>query len=254
MYQVYFKGLDKQCYVGAHLEWCIPDVVVLVVATDFIGLCGFLLFFGCWLQSKRGWAYSRLIGCSTNSIILRMLVRKEEVCHIRRRWNFRMVWNYHFFRESRECISVDWSWWRNHVSSNNGVSLFLTYVVGGIFESVVSFISGKSWIIDIDKESDRSMHLRGSTKCYWLMWDNDWLGAWVPRVCSWSGRTIGEIWGMNSLMKHYWWLRLGWFCGYLLFVTVAIVYWFQTREGSKMMTCYYTSNIFRTWWMIEGHF
>ena len=21
------------------------------------------------------------------------------------------------------------------------------------------------------------MYLRGGTKCYWLMWDNDWLGA-----------------------------------------------------------------------------
>ena len=36
---------------------------------------------------------------------------------------------------------------------------------------------GKSWIIDIDKEPVKPMHLRGGTKSYWLMWDNDWLGA-----------------------------------------------------------------------------
>ena len=56
-----------------------------------------------------------------------------------------------------------------------------------------------------------------------------------------------------------WWSITGgyelyWFCGYLLFVTVAIVFWLQIREGSKMMICYHTSIIFRTWWMVEGHF
>ena len=58
------------------------------------------------------------------------------------------------------------------------------------------------------EEPVKSMHLRDGTKCYWLVWDNDWLGAWVPRVCSWNGRTIGGVWSMNSLMKHYWWLRI----------------------------------------------
>ena len=29
---------------------------------------------------------------------------------------------------------------------------------------------------DIDEGPVKPMHLRGGTKCYWLMWDNDWLG------------------------------------------------------------------------------
>ena len=55
--------------------------------------------------------------------------------------------------------------------------VFVTYGVGGNFEWVVSFIPGKSWIIDIDEGPVKPMHLRGGTKCYWLKWDNDWLGG-----------------------------------------------------------------------------
>ena len=45
-----------------------------------------------------------------------------------------------------------------------------------------------------------------------------------------------------------WWSIIGgyelyWLCGYLFFVTVAIVYLLQTREGS-IMICYYTSSFF----------
>ena len=31
--------------------------------------------------------------------------------------------------------------------------------------------------MQIDKGPVKPMHLIASTKCYWLMWDNDWLGA-----------------------------------------------------------------------------
>ena len=98
-----FNGWEK--YLGAPGEvysWC----VALVVAADLLNFAVTLYFLTVyWLQSKGGWAFSWLIGCSTNSIILRMLVRN----HLRRRWNFRMVSNDIFFRESRELKSVDWS-------------------------------------------------------------------------------------------------------------------------------------------------
>ena len=63
-----------------HLERCIPDVWYwwwLLILLDFVGILYFLVVY--WLQSKGGWSYSWLIGCSTNSIILRMLVRKGEI-------------------------------------------------------------------------------------------------------------------------------------------------------------------------------
>ena len=53
--------------------------MVLVVATDFIGFCGYPLFFGCLLVTKQRRVSIFMIGCSTNSIILRMLVRKGEI-------------------------------------------------------------------------------------------------------------------------------------------------------------------------------
>ena len=156
---------------------------------------------------------------------------------------------------------------RNYISKYNvGVPLFVTYGVGGIFEWVVSFIPGKSWIIDINKEPVKPMHLRDGTKCCWLNWDNDWSGGIDNRPV--NPMHLGEDTSCFSLKwKNHWYLEHEqfdeallvvsnwyWFCGYLLFVTVAIVYWLRTREGSIMMICCYTSIIFRTWWMIEGHF
>ena len=71
-----FNGWEK--YLGAPGEvysWC----VALVVAADLLNFAVTLYFLTVyWLQSKGGWAFSWLIGCSTNSIILRMLVRKGE--------------------------------------------------------------------------------------------------------------------------------------------------------------------------------
>ena len=42
---------------------------------------------------------------------------------------------------------------------------------------MISFIPGKSQIIDIDKGPEQPMNLRGGTKCYWLKWDNDCSGG-----------------------------------------------------------------------------
>ena len=71
-----FNGWEK--YLGAPGEvysWC----VALVVAADLLNFAVTLYFLTVyWLQSKGGWAYSSLIGCATNSIILRMLVRKGD--------------------------------------------------------------------------------------------------------------------------------------------------------------------------------
>ena len=78
-------------------------------------------------------------------------------------------------------LLTDRNYKRIQVSSNIGVSLFVTYGVGGIFEWVVSFIPEKSWTTDIDKEPVKPMHLSGGAKCYWLTWDNDWSGAWDNR-------------------------------------------------------------------------
>ena len=102
------------------------------------------------------------------------------------------------------------------------------------------------------------MHLRGGTKCYWLKWDNDWSGGGVNRPV--NPMHLREDTSCFSLKwKNHWWgleheqfdeelmvvTNCTDFAGTSCFVTVAIVYWFQTREGSKMM-CYYTSIIFRT--------
>ena len=46
-------------------------------------LCVYFFLAVYWLQSKGGWAYLGLIGCSTNSIILRILARKGE------KWNIK---------------------------------------------------------------------------------------------------------------------------------------------------------------------
>ena len=95
----------------------------------------------------------------------------------RRGWNFGTVWSYHLSREGRECVSVDWSKLRIQVISHSWVSLFVACGVGGIFEWVVSFILGESWVIGIDLGSLNPMHRGGGTKCSWLKWDNDCLGV-----------------------------------------------------------------------------
>ena len=64
---------------------------------------------------------------------------------------------------------------RNHVSTSAVImeflSLLLTAWVEFSSEWYRSFQeSNKYLVIDIDKG-------RGGTKCYWLMWDNDWFGA-----------------------------------------------------------------------------
>ena len=89
------------------------------------------------------------------------------------------------------------------------------------------------------------MHLRGGTKCNWLMWGNDWLSAGVPCICGWNGIRLVRFgaWAVWwSIIVGY---ELCWFGGYLLLMTVAMVYWSQTREGTIMMIYYYTSNICR---------
>ena len=85
---------------------------------------------------------------------------------------------------------------------------------------MVSLIPGKSRIIDIDKGPVTPMHLRGGTKCYWLKWDNDWWGGGDNRPVNpvhlredtscFSLKRKNDWWVciMNSLMKHYWWLRI----------------------------------------------
>ena len=103
------------------------------------------------------------------------------------------------------------------------------------------------------------MHLRGGTKCCWLRWDNDWWGGGDNRPV--KPMHLREDTSRFSLKwKNDWWgLHLEQFdeallvvtncidfAGISLFVTVAIVYWLQTRKGSIMMICYYTSIIFRT--------
>ena len=167
---------------------------------------------------------------------------------------------------------------RKHVcpSQQQYWSFFICYLRRGWNFRVVSFIPGKSWILDTDKGPVKPMQLRGGTKCiswchlwgafYWLKWDNDWLGAWDNRpVNPMHPRETPPV--SRFKRKNRWWgleheqfdlallvvTNCVDFYGYLLFVTVAIVYWLQTREGS-IMICNCTSNIFRTCWMIEGHF
>lgn len=72
----------------------------------------------------------------------------------------------------------------------------------------------------------------------------------APRASRRSGRMIGGVWGMHSSMSIIDGYESYWFCGYLFLVTVAIVYWLKTREGSILIICYYTSVIFRSWWMV----
>ena len=142
-------------------------------------------------------------------------------------------------------LLTDRNYRRIQVSSNIGVSLFVTYGVGGIFEWGVSSIPGKSCGIDIDKHSPWNQCTSGVAPSA-----TGWCGitiGWVPEflvfVAETEERLVGSgAWtvGWSIIGGH----ELHWFCGYLLFVTVAIVYWLQTREGSKMMICYYTSIIF----------
>ena len=133
------KGVFLVCGIGSGY-WC-----YWILRLSFI----FWLFTGYnwrrvstlmidWISLTRvtvSYLLALVIGCSTNRIVLRMLVRGKEVCHLPRGWNFRMVWNLIFFRESRECISVDWSRLRIHVSSDIEGSVFF-YDVHVIYEWV----------------------------------------------------------------------------------------------------------------------
>ena len=75
------------------------------------------------------------------------------------------------------------------------------------------------------------MHFRENTSCFSLKWNKDW---WDLGHAQFDGEALLVFTTRNCFC----------FCGYLLFVTVAIVCWLQTREGSMLMICYYNIFIF----------
>ena len=62
----------------------------------------------------------------------------------------------------------------------------------------------ESRYIYIDKGPLKPKHLIGGTKCYWLKWDNDWLGAWANRPV--NPLNLREDTSCFSLKwKNHWW-------------------------------------------------
>ena len=81
------------------------------------------------------------------------------------------------------------------------------------------------------------MHLREDTSCFSLKWNNYWWGLEHEQFDALLVVT-------NRIV----------FEGITGFMTVAIVYSLQTKEGGKRTICYYTGIIFRTRRVIEGRF